>query len=124
MLHGCKRLFAGLQSMAMTQGGNTIEAAPVVPVAGRVRARALLLGDRIDTAGLERSDLVSTAPLAFHVGVAGFAVLYKFGVAVLFGLSPIEEDEILTTIDASSGPRRSATMRVSCSRSLPRGRIK
>ncbi len=34
------------------------------------------------------------------MGVADFAVLYKFGVAVLFGLSPIEEDEILTTIDA------------------------
>ncbi len=86
--------------MAMTQSENTIEVAPVVPVAGRVRARALLLGDRIDTSGLERSDLVSTAPLAFHVGGAGFAVLYKFGVAVLFGLSPIEEDEILAKIDA------------------------
>jgi uncharacterized Rmd1/YagE family protein len=63
-------------------------------------ARALLLGERIDTAGLERADLVSTAPLAFHVGQAGFAVLYRFGVAVLFGLSPLEEDEIVTKIGA------------------------
>jgi uncharacterized Rmd1/YagE family protein len=63
-------------------------------------ARALLLGERIDTAGLERADLVSTAPLAFHVGQSGFAVLYRFGVAVLFGLSPLEEDEILTRVGA------------------------
>jgi len=61
-------------------------------------ARALLLGERIDTAGLERADLVSTSPLAFHVGQSGFAVLYRFGVAVLFGLSPLEEDEIVTKI--------------------------
>jgi uncharacterized Rmd1/YagE family protein len=57
--------------------------------------RALLLGERINTEGLERADLVSTAPLAFRVGQSGFAVLYRFGVAVLFGLSPLEEDEIV-----------------------------
>lgn len=61
-------------------------------------ARALLLGERIDTDGLERADLVSTAPLAFHAGQSGFAVLYRFGVAVLFGLSPLEEDEIVQKI--------------------------
>lgn len=62
--------------------------------------RALSLGERIDTAGLERSDLVSTAPVAFQTGHSGFAVLYKFGIAVLFGLSPLEEDEILQRIGA------------------------
>jgi uncharacterized Rmd1/YagE family protein len=61
-------------------------------------ARALLLGERIETDGLERADLVSTAPLAFHAGQSGFAVLYRFGVAVLFGLSPLEEDEIVQKI--------------------------
>jgi uncharacterized Rmd1/YagE family protein len=74
---------------------------PTTPPASRLqRARALLLGDRIDTAGLERADLVSTAPLAFHTGSAGFVVLYKFGVAVLFGLSPLEEDEVLAKVGA------------------------
>ncbi len=68
--------------------------------ASRVHARALLLGDRIDTAGLERADLVSTAPLAFHSGSAGFVVLFRFGVAVLFGLSPLEEDEVLARVGA------------------------
>jgi uncharacterized Rmd1/YagE family protein len=70
--------------------------APAVPV--RCTARALLLGERIDTAGLERSDVISTSPLAFRVGAAGFAVLFRYGVVVLVGLSPIEEDEVLRGI--------------------------
>ena len=61
----------------------------------RCTARALLLGERIDTAGLERSDLISTAPLAFRVGTNGYAILFRYGVVVLIGLSPIEEDEVL-----------------------------
>ena len=44
------------------------------PAAVRCTARALLLGERIDTAGLERSDVISTSPLAFRVGAAGYAV--------------------------------------------------
>ncbi len=82
----------------MAETINTISA----PVASRrtVTARALLLGERIDTGGLERADLVSTAPLAFHVGQGGFAVLYRFGVAVLFGLSPLEEDEVVQRVGA------------------------
>jgi uncharacterized Rmd1/YagE family protein len=83
------------------------------PARRTITARALLLGERIDTAGLERADLVSTAPLAFHVGQAGFAALYRFGVAVLFGLSPLEEDEILKRIDArvaGASPRDDETL--------------
>ncbi len=70
---------------------------PVAPqrVERRVTARALLLGERIDTAGLERSDVISTAPLAFRVGPSGFAVVFRYGVIVQLGLSPLEEDEVL-----------------------------
>src|SRR6516165_8925894 len=71
---------------------------PLPKTSTRVTARALLLGDRIDTAGLERSDLVSTAPLAFRVGASGFAVLFRYGCVVMIGLSPIEEDEVLRGI--------------------------
>ncbi len=66
----------------------------------RTTARTLLLGERIDTAGLERSDVISTAPLAFRVGTAGHAVLFRYGVVVLLGLSPIEEDEAIRGIRA------------------------
>ena len=79
--------------------------APAAPGTARVTARALLLGDRIDTAGLERSDMISATPLAFHAGSNGFVALYRFGVAVMIGLSPLEEDEVLGQIKLRlSGP--------------------
>ncbi len=70
---------------------------PILPSTRRT-ARALLLGERIDTAGLERSDVISTTPLAFRVGADGFAILFRYGVVVLVGLSPLEEDEVLRGI--------------------------
>jgi uncharacterized Rmd1/YagE family protein len=65
----------------------------------RLTARALLLGERIDTVGLERSDVIATTPLAFKVG-PGCAVLFRYGVAVLFGLSPVEEDDFVRGLSA------------------------
>lgn len=68
---------------------------PLPAAPRRLRIRAILLGDRIDTAGLERSDMIASAPFAFRIGETGFAALFRYGVAVLAGLSPIEEDDIL-----------------------------
>jgi len=79
---------------------NPQAAAATSPPRTRLTAHALILGERIDTLGLERSDVISTAPLAFRVG-NGYAVLFRYGVAVLVGLSPIEEDETLRGL----GPR-------------------
>jgi uncharacterized Rmd1/YagE family protein len=71
----------------------------------RLTARALLVGDRIDTAGLERPDTLSQAPLAFRAG-GGMVALFRFGVAVLVGLSPLEEEEVLAQLRARiTGPR-------------------
>jgi uncharacterized Rmd1/YagE family protein len=67
--------------------------APVQP-ATRLTARALLLGERLDTANLERGDVISTAPLAFRAH-GGYAVLFRYGIVVLIGLTPIQEDELL-----------------------------
>jgi uncharacterized Rmd1/YagE family protein len=75
--------------------------APDAPPPGtRIAARALLVGDRIDTTGLERSDVLSTAPLAFRAGAtsAGFAAVFRFGVVALIGLTPLEEDEVLRAL--------------------------
>ncbi len=72
---------------------SSTQAAPAVTT--RLTARALLLGERIDTAGLERSDVIATTPLAFKVGPHGYAVLFRYGVAVLIGLSPVEEDDFV-----------------------------
>jgi uncharacterized Rmd1/YagE family protein len=66
-----------------------------LPPGDRVTMRALLIGDRLDTAGLERGDALSTAPLSFRAGANGVATLFRYGVVVLIGLTPIEEDEVI-----------------------------
>src|ERR1700722_17168475 len=57
----------------------------------RGTAHALHVGDRINTMGFE-DEALSAVPLAIRAGKAGIAVLFRYGVAVLIGLSP--EDEI------------------------------
>jgi uncharacterized Rmd1/YagE family protein len=64
----------------------------------RLTARALIVGERIDTAGLERSDMISSLPLAFRVGERGMVALFRFGVAVMVGLSPLEEEDVVTKL--------------------------
>jgi len=64
----------------------------------RATARALLVGNRIETAGLERSDVLSTLPLSFRAGGNGVAILFRYGVVVLIGLTPLEEDEVLRSL--------------------------
>ena len=81
----------------MTQS-TAIVATDETNAAMRVTARAILLGQRLDTAGLERSDMISSAPLAFTVGSTGFAALFRYGVVVMVGLSPVEEDDFLRMI--------------------------
>jgi len=66
--------------------------------AARKKVRALLIGDRIDTSGLERNDVLSTAPLAFREGKDGIVTLFRYGVVVLFGMSVLEEDEVLRSL--------------------------
>jgi uncharacterized Rmd1/YagE family protein len=65
----------------------------------RVTVRALLLGDHINTAGLERSDILSATPLAFRVAEGAFVVVFRYGVVVLFGMTPLQEDEITQSLD-------------------------
>lgn len=64
----------------------------------KVTLRAILVGDRIDTAGLERSDTLSTLPLAFRAGANGIAVVFRYGVVVMIGLSALEEDGVLASL--------------------------
>jgi required for meiotic nuclear division protein 1 len=66
-----------------------------------VPIRALLLGERIDTRGLERDDTIATNPLTLRIGRDGIAFLFRYGVAVFAGLSAIQEDEVVRSL----GPR-------------------
>jgi required for meiotic nuclear division protein 1 len=60
--------------------------------------RALLLGERLDTRGLERDDTIATNPLTLRIGREGIAFLFRYGVAVFAGLSAIEEDEVVRSL--------------------------
>jgi len=59
----------------------------------------VLVGDRLDTSGLERSDALSATPLAFPAGAHGVATLFRYGVVVLIGLTPLEEDEVVRSLE-------------------------
>jgi required for meiotic nuclear division protein 1 len=68
----------------------------------RVTAHALHVGDRINTVGFE-DEALSAVPLAIRVGKTGIAVLFRYGVAVLFGLSPEEEAGFLERLKPRIG---------------------
>ena len=65
----------------------------------QIAVKALLLGDRIETAGLKRRDVFSTSPFAFRIEGGAFLVLFRYGIAVLFGMSPVQEDEIIRSLN-------------------------
>ncbi len=79
---------------------------PIVEAPTRLTARALIVGERIDTVGLERPDTISLLPLAFRVGSQGLVALFRFGVAVMVGLTPLEEEDTLARLQTRvSGER-------------------
>ncbi|MEI5999779.1 hypothetical protein H3V53_22000, partial [Paraburkholderia bengalensis] len=52
----------------------------------QVQARAHLIADRIDLKNFKITDSLATTPLTVTVGGAdGIAVLFRYGVVVLFG---------------------------------------
>jgi uncharacterized Rmd1/YagE family protein len=70
---------------------NALQPRPRIPV------HALHLGDRINTSGYD-GEILSAVPLAVRTGENGAAVLFRYGVAVLIGLTPEEENAFLDTI--------------------------
>ena len=64
------------------------------------KARALLLGERIDLKALETADRLGANPLALATKDDGVAVLFRYGVAVLFDVAALEEAELLSALSA------------------------
>ncbi|UZE48961.1 RMD1 family protein [Rhodopseudomonas sp. P2A-2r] len=64
---------------------------------GRISVHALHLGDRINTSGYE-GDIISANPLAVRAGARGAAILFRYGVAVLVGLTAAEEAAFLDSV--------------------------
>src|SRR5262245_39631210 len=63
--------------------------------AGSIPLRAVLLGQRLDTKGLESQDMIGVMPLTLRIGEQGIAFLFRFGVVVLVGLSSDAERALL-----------------------------
>lgn len=60
-----------------------------------ILARALLLGERLDTRGLEHRETLGRAPLAARVDEGGIAVLFRYGAVVLFNVAPAAEKALI-----------------------------
>ncbi|MBN1268345.1 MAG: RMD1 family protein [Kiritimatiellae bacterium] len=63
-------------------------------------ARSLLLGERIDLRALETKDIMAITPLTLRVRGGSVAVLFRYGVVVLFDVEPMEETSFLDQLRA------------------------
>jgi uncharacterized Rmd1/YagE family protein len=62
-------------------------------------ARALLLGDRLDLKSFKIADSLATTPLTLEVdSEGGIAVLFRYGVVVLFGVPLQDESDFINKI--------------------------
>jgi uncharacterized Rmd1/YagE family protein len=77
-----------------------ISAAP----GARLTVHALHVGDRINTTGFE-GEVLSEVPLAIKVNTTGMAVLFRYGVAVMLGLSPKDESNFLERLKTRVGSK-------------------
>jgi uncharacterized Rmd1/YagE family protein len=59
------------------------------------KARALLVGQRIDVRALGAVDRLAKDPATVAAGAGGIAVLFRYGAVVLFNVTPLEEGELL-----------------------------
>jgi required for meiotic nuclear division protein 1 len=67
-------------------------------LAERISVRALLVGERIDTRALETRAALAAAPLALPLTQGGSAVLFRYGVVVLFDATALAIDDFLAHI--------------------------
>src|SRR6266700_1785918 len=73
-----------------------------IPSARRLTAHAVHVGDRINTTNFE-GEALSAVPLAIRIGGNGIAVLFRYGVAVLIGLSSEDERGFLEKLASRIG---------------------
>ena len=56
-----------------------------------IRARALLLGERLDLKPLRNAEQLAAQPLTLPIADQGCVVLFRYGAAVLFDVPPLQE---------------------------------
>jgi uncharacterized Rmd1/YagE family protein len=57
----------------------------------QISMRALFVSQRLNLRALEKHQRVAASPFVMNAGHDGYAVLFKYGVVVLFGLDAVEE---------------------------------
>lgn len=67
---------------------------------GRIRVRALLAGQRLNLKAFEIAPKVASSPLVVNTGTDGYAVLFRYGVVVLFNVAPVEEVSFLAALQS------------------------
>ena len=70
-----------------------------------VPVRAFYLGERLDVRAFASSSKLALMPLTVTAGARGAAVLFRYGAAVLFNVSPIEEAALFRDLAALIAPR-------------------
>jgi uncharacterized Rmd1/YagE family protein len=60
-----------------------------------IQARALYLGERVDTRNLEQTNRLALSPLLVPSGELGYVALFRYGVVVMFNIQPLEEMSVL-----------------------------
>lgn len=71
------------------------ETRPGLGLVAPIAARGLLLGDRLDTRGLEHRETLGLAPLVARVDEGGIVVMFRYGVVVLFNVAPAAERALI-----------------------------
>ena len=72
--------------------GTAIQKALLLKNRQDLKARALLLGDRLDLKQFKIADCLATTPLTLEVDAeGGIAVLFRYGVVVFFGVKSLDE---------------------------------
>lgn len=64
----------------------------------RLGAVAWCVGERIDARALERTEPLARSPLVLRAGRSGLAVVFRYGVVVLFELEPVEQTHFLEQV--------------------------
>lgn len=60
---------------------------------------AVQVGERIDLKALDATERLAASPLTVRAGEHGAAVLFRYGVVVMFGLTPIEQAAFLNHLE-------------------------
>ncbi|MCB9987797.1 MAG: RMD1 family protein [Rhodospirillales bacterium] len=74
-------------------------AASIFPKSTEIPVRALFIGQQINLKAFDKSQKLATAPFTVRAGTAGCAVIFRYGVIVLFGLDSAEEAIFIRNIE-------------------------